>query len=212
MTEPADPSPKPSADPPAEVSNVVRLPLRSRAASREIAAGPIPEATATAIATAIAAAIAKGDLVCASALIETARAEGLSLREDMALAASLLPLLASRDVQARDARRAAQTLGWLDANGDLPAGQAFDRLRARLAAERWFDEILAVSSRRDPFDARTAAARRLLGRRPALFRRLVRPSAALRTLAGELAPHREWVEGRLDPAALDEVGRLLSSP
>ena len=181
------------------MSNVIRLPVRSQTKSAP------QEAQAR-----IAALLEGGDLAGAAALAAAARAEGtLALRHDIELGASLLPLLTSRGVPAAQARAAASSMGWLDEAGQVPGGPAFDRLRARLAAERWLDEVREAAARRNPFDARTAAARRLTGRRPSLLRQLLRPRAELARLLAELEPHREWVENRLDPAGLDEARRSV---
>ena len=183
---------------PANAGKVVRLPVIRRAVDAN-ARAPILRT------------IEDGDAAAAATLIEAARAaSSLTLRDDIELAAALLPLLATPKVAIADARRAAIALGLFDADGDLPAGAAFDRLRARFAAERWYDEVSAIAARRHPFDARTAAARRLIGRRPSLLRRFVHPRRELARLASELEPHREWLEGRLDPEGLDEARRSLT--
>ncbi len=161
---------------------------------------------------AIGDAIDRGQALRAATLIAEGRARSnLTLRQDMEAVERLLALLVDDLTIAHDQiGRAADAIGWL-AGGELPAGAPFSRLRRRLAAERWLDATRDTAGQRRPFDARTAAARILLGRRPALPWRVVPPRAALRALLTALNEHRPWIAHRLELGSLEIAKRIAGS-
>ena len=107
--------------------------------------------------------------------------------------------------------RAARLLGWLDDRSELPVGAAFDRLRSRLAAERWLRRLGETADRYRAFDPEAAAARRLLGRKPSIADRMVASRAALASLLTELDRHGEWIEHQLDSVCVAEARRIVRS-
>jgi hypothetical protein len=175
------------------------------------APGPTPQTAGT---EDITAALDRRDPIEAARLIAAARsADTLKLREDIELAERLLALLTEDPATpAATIREAASQAGWTDADGDVPAGGAFDRLRARLAADRWLEALTEASVRHGLFDSEATAARHLLGLERTLLERAVPPRAALAVLLSDFDRHRPWVAHRFDPAALAEARRLAGTP
>jgi hypothetical protein len=152
------------------------------------------------------------DAVALARRIADGRMQGsLTLRDDIEAVERLLTLLVrDRALRAAQIDEAARLLGWLDDKSELPAGPAFDPLRARVAAERWFAGLSAAAARRRPFDGEASAARRLLGLENR-FERLAVPRAALASLLADFDRHRPWLEDRFDAAHLAETRRAAGA-
>ncbi len=181
-----------------------------------IAALPVstgPTARPSAASGAIDEAITQGRAVDAAALIVEGRAlSTLTLRHDIEAVEQLIAhLTTERTVTRADIERVAEALGWFDDARALPAGAAFIRLRARLAAERWLEGLREAASRPRLFDARAAAARLLIGAAPTALARVTTPRSALVTLLSEFDGHREWIEGRLDQDTISDARRMVGT-
>jgi hypothetical protein len=71
---------------------------------------------------------------------------------------------------------------------------------ARLAAEDWYDSLVAAAAPRAPVSRKLAKVARLMLRRIGRYRTPRVDSAELRTRLDELRIHQTWLHDRIDPA------------
>jgi hypothetical protein len=98
-------------------------------------------------------------------------------------------------------RDLASTFGW-----DRPAQESGtsselrQRVLARLAAEDWYDSLVAAAAPRAPVSRKHAKVARLMLRRIGRYRTPRVDSAELKTRLDELRIHQAWLRDRIDPA------------
>jgi hypothetical protein len=98
-------------------------------------------------------------------------------------------------------RELARTFRW-DRPAEEPGTSAEIRQRvlARLAAEDWYDSLVAAAAPRAPVSRKRAKVARLMLRRIGRYRIPRVDSAELRTRLDEFRIHQTWLRDRIDPA------------
>jgi len=98
-------------------------------------------------------------------------------------------------------RDLARTFGWdRQAQESGTSSELRQRVLARLAAEDWYDSLLAAAAPRAPVSRKHAKVARLMLRRIGRYRMPRVDSAELRTRLDEFHIHQAWLRDRIDPA------------
>jgi hypothetical protein len=126
----------------------------------------------------------------------------LPLQDALAQLDRLFALLVEdTTVEPAQFRDLARTFGW-----DRPAQESGtsselrQRVLARLAAEDWYDSLLAAAAPRAPVSRKHAKVARLMLRRIGRYRMPRVDRAELKTRLDELHIHQAWLRDRIDPA------------
>jgi hypothetical protein len=109
---------------------------------------------------------------------------------------------------------AARRLGWLEADGrGTGQGQLLRDLTARIAAETWYERLVATSqSKRYRLGDEPAAAARLLIGAGDPIARFLPPSAELKLQLSAYHFHRRWIEHRFKLDTIAAAERLTERP
>jgi hypothetical protein len=98
-------------------------------------------------------------------------------------------------------RDLARTFGWdRPARGSGTSSELLRRVLARLAAEDWYDSLVATAARRAPVSRKHAKIARLMLRQIGRYRLPRVDSAELKTRLDEFRIHQAWLRDRIDPA------------
>jgi curved DNA-binding protein CbpA len=98
-------------------------------------------------------------------------------------------------------RDLARTFGWdRQAQESGTSSELRQRVLARLAAEDWYDSLVAAAAPRAPVSGKHAKIARLMLRRIGRYRMPRVDSAELETRLDEFRIHQAWLRHRIDPA------------